>query len=50
VPEALQDPIKQDALIHNKRKGKDNAAPKALVEYHKGPKAAANIKSIGYQL
>ncbi|WP_137886177.1 molybdate ABC transporter substrate-binding protein [Pseudomonas sp. 2FE] len=48
VPAQLHDPIKQDALILNK--GKDNPAAKALVEYLKGPKAAAVIKSYGYQL
>ena len=48
VPATLHDPIKQDAVILNK--GKDNAAAKALVEYLKGPKAAAVIKSYGYQL
>ncbi|MDU8606613.1 molybdate ABC transporter substrate-binding protein [Pseudomonas syringae group sp. 247E2] len=48
VPDALHDPIKQDAVILNK--GKDNPAAKALVEYLKGPKAAAIIKSFGYQL
>ncbi|MGY2291043.1 molybdate ABC transporter substrate-binding protein [Pseudomonas sp. SDO528_S397] len=48
VPAALHDPIKQDAVILNK--GKDNAAAKALVEYLKGPKAAAVIKSYGYTL
>lgn len=48
VPASLHDPIKQDAVILNK--GKDNAAAKALVEYLKGPKAAAVIKSYGYQL
>lgn len=48
VPERLHDPIKQDALILNK--GKDNPAAKALVEYLRGPKAAAVIKSYGYQL
>ncbi|CAI8798552.1 Tungstate/molybdate/chromate-binding protein ModA [Pseudomonas sp. IT-347P] len=47
VPASLHDPIKQDAVILNK--GKDNAAAKALVEYLKGPKAAAVIKSYGYQ-
>lgn len=41
-------PIKQDAVILNK--GKDSAAAKALVEYLKGPKAAAVIKSYGYEL
>ena len=48
VPASLHDPIKQDAVILNK--GKDNAAAKALVEYLKGPKAAAIITSYGYQL
>lgn len=48
VPAQLHDPIKQDALILNK--GKDNPAAKALVEYLRGPKAAAVIKSYGYQL
>ena len=48
VPANLHDPIKQDAVILNK--GKDNAAAKALVEYLKGPKAAAVIKSFGYEL
>ncbi len=48
VPASMHDPIKQDAVILNK--GKDNAAAEALVEYLKGPKAAAVIKSYGYQL
>lgn len=48
VPAELHDPIKQDAVILNK--GKDNAAAKALVDYLKGPKAAAIIKSYGYEL
>ncbi len=48
VPANLHEPIKQDAVILNK--GKDNAAAKALIEYLKGPKAAAVIKSFGYQL
>ncbi|WP_397448085.1 molybdate ABC transporter substrate-binding protein [Pseudomonas sp. NA-150] len=48
VPANLHDPIKQDAVILNK--GKNNAAAKALVEYLKGPKAAAVIKSYGYEL
>jgi molybdate transport system substrate-binding protein len=48
VPSDLHDPIKQDAVILNK--GKDNPAAKALVDYLKGPKAAAVIKSYGYQL
>ncbi|MDI3271551.1 molybdate ABC transporter substrate-binding protein [Pseudomonas sp. AL03] len=48
VPANLHDPIKQDAVILNK--GKDNPAAEALVDYLKGPKAAAVIKSYGYQL
>jgi molybdate transport system substrate-binding protein len=48
VPANLHDPIKQDAVILNK--GKDNPAAKALVDYLKGPKAAAVIKSYGYQI
>lgn len=48
VPASLHDPIKQDAVILNK--GKDNAAAKVFVDYLKGPKAAAVIKSYGYEL
>jgi len=48
VPSNLHEPIRQDAVILNK--GKDNAAAKALVEYLKGPKAAAVIKSYGYEI
>ena len=48
VPEAMHDPIKQDAVIL--KKGENNPAAKALVEYLKGPKAAAIIKSYGYHL
>ncbi|RFQ40353.1 molybdate ABC transporter substrate-binding protein, partial [Pseudomonas sp. ATCC 13867] len=48
VPGDLHEPIRQDAVILNK--GKDSAAAKALVEYLKGPKAAAVIKSYGYEI
>jgi molybdate transport system substrate-binding protein len=48
VPANLHEPIKQDAVILSK--GKDNPAAKALMDYLKGPKAAAIIKSYGYQL
>lgn len=48
VPANLHDPIKQDAVILEK--GKDSEAAKALVDYLKGPKAAAVIKSYGYEL
>lgn len=47
-PPSLHDPIRQDAVILNK--GKDNAAAKALVDYLKGAKAVALIKSYGYEL
>lgn len=48
VPPALYEPIRQDAVLL--LKGKDNAAAKALLDYLKGPKAAAVIKAYGYQL
>jgi molybdate transport system substrate-binding protein len=48
VPSDLYSPIKQDAVVLSK--GKDNAAAKALMDYLKGPKAAAIIKSYGYAL
>lgn len=48
VPAELHDPIRQDAVILNK--GKDNAAATALIDYLKGPRAAAVIKSFGYTL
>jgi len=48
VPGELHDPIKQDAVIL--AKGKDNPAAQAFVDYLKGPKAAAIIKSYGYQV
>ncbi|NBA97414.1 molybdate ABC transporter substrate-binding protein [Pseudomonas sp. R5(2019)] len=48
VPAELHDPIKQDAVILTK--GKDNPAAKALMDYLKGPKATAIIKSYGYEL
>ena len=48
VPADMHEAIKQDAVILTK--GKDSAAAKALMEYLKGPKAAAVIKSYGYQL
>ncbi len=47
VPAELHDPIKQDAVILNK--GRDNPAAVALVDYLKGPKAAAIIQAYGYQ-
>lgn len=48
VPSTLYDPIKQDALMLNK--GAENPAATALLDYLKGPRAAAIIKSYGYQL
>ncbi|SFW47080.1 molybdate ABC transporter substrate-binding protein [Pseudomonas sp. NFACC04-2] len=47
VPAELHDPIKQDAVILTK--GRDNPAAVALVDYLKGPKAAAIIQAYGYQ-
>lgn len=48
VPSDLHEPIRQDAVIL--ATGKDQPAAKALVEYLKGDKAAAIIKSYGYAL
>jgi len=48
VPASMHEPIRQDAVILDK--GKDNAVAKVFVDYLKGPKAAAVIKSYGYQL
>lgn len=48
VPTELYSPIKQDAVVLNK--GKGNPAAQALVDYLKGPQAAAVIKSYGYAL
>jgi molybdate transport system substrate-binding protein len=48
VPQDLYDPIRQDALIL--KKGANNPAAKALLEYLKGPKATAIITSYGYQI
>ncbi|WP_103311029.1 MULTISPECIES: molybdate ABC transporter substrate-binding protein [unclassified Pseudomonas] len=47
VPAELHAPIKQDAVILTK--GRDNPAAVALVDYLKGPKAAAIIQAYGYQ-
>ncbi|MFE1573067.1 molybdate ABC transporter substrate-binding protein [Comamonas odontotermitis] len=46
VPEAMHEPIRQDAIVLNS--AKDNPAAKALMEYLKGDKARAVIKSYGY--
>jgi molybdate transport system substrate-binding protein len=48
VPDDLYESIRQDAVILTK--GSNNPAAKALVDYLKGPKAAAIIKSYGYGL
>lgn len=48
VPAALHTPIKQDALIL--KTGEHNPVAAAFVAYVKGAKAAAIIKSYGYQL
>jgi molybdate transport system substrate-binding protein len=48
VPRKLYDPIRQDAVIL--AKGKDKPASVALLDYLKGPKATAVIKSFGYEM
>ena len=48
VPANLYDPIQQDAVIL--AKGKDKPAAIALMNYLKGDKAQAVIKSFGYEL
>ncbi|GHT83271.1 molybdate-binding periplasmic protein ModA [Betaproteobacteria bacterium] len=48
VPSELYESIRQDAVILTK--GSANPAARALVDYLKGPKAAAIIKSYGYGL
>jgi molybdate transport system substrate-binding protein len=48
VPAELHTPIKQDALLL--KKGEHNPAAAALIEYLKGAKAAAIIKSYGYKI
>ena len=46
VPASMHEPIRQDAIVLNS--AKDNAAAKALMDYLKGDKARAIIKSYGY--
>lgn len=48
VPAEYHAPIRQDAVIL--AKGQDNPAAAALVDYLKGPKATALIRSYGYDL
>ncbi|WP_158893727.1 MULTISPECIES: molybdate ABC transporter substrate-binding protein [unclassified Pseudomonas] len=47
VPAELYDPIRQDAVLLNK--GKDQPAATALLNYLKGPQAAAVLKAYGYR-
>lgn len=47
VPAQLHDPIRQDAVILDK--GRNNPAALALMQYLKGPKAAAILQAYGYQ-
>ena len=46
VPASMHDPIRQDAVVLNK--GKDSAAAAALMDYLRGEKARAAMKSFGY--
>ena len=46
VPASMHDPIRQDAVVLNK--GKDSAAAAALMDYLRGEKARAVMKSFGY--
>jgi len=48
VPDNLHEPILQDAALL--KKGRDNPAANALLQYLKGPKAASIIESYGYRL
>ena len=48
IPADLHEPIRQDAVIL--AAGRDNPAAQALMEYLKGDKAAAFIRSFGYEL
>lgn len=47
VPQELHEPIRQDAVLLER--GASNPAAAALVDYLKGPQAAAIIQSFGYQ-
>ena len=46
VPSSMHEPIRQDAIVLNS--AKDNVAATALMQYLKGDKARAIIKSYGY--
>jgi molybdate transport system substrate-binding protein len=48
VPSNLHEPIKQDVILL--RKGKDNPAAKALMEFVRGPQAKKIIERYGYEL
>ncbi|GAB3486977.1 molybdate ABC transporter substrate-binding protein [Curvibacter fontanus] len=48
VPADLHTPIRQDALLLGR--GKDNAAAAALLQYLRGDKARAIVRSYGYDL
>ncbi len=48
VPPGLYDPIRQEAVIL--KKGKDNAAARAWMDYLKGDRAKAVIQAFGYDL
>ena len=48
VPASLHQPIRQDAVIIDKGKGKP--AAEAWMKYLKGDKAKAVIKSFGYEV
>jgi molybdate transport system substrate-binding protein len=47
VPDDMYEPIRQDAVIL--KKGADNPAAQALVDYLKGPQAAKVITAYGYE-
>ena len=48
VPQRLYQPIRQDAVMLEKGRGKPG--PQALLKYLKGDKARAVIRSFGYEL
>lgn len=48
VPEALHQPIRQDALLL--QKGKDNSAARALLKYLKSDEAISIMTSLGYNI
>ena len=48
VPENLHAPIRQDAVLL--RKGQDNEAARALMDYLRSERAQALIRSFGYGL